>query len=330
MRIGLLAAARITPVAVVEPAARITGVEVVGVAARTLERARVAAGEWGVGRAFGSYEELVESPDVDAIYIATPAALHHRWTLAALASGKPVLCEKPFAANAGEAREMVAAADAAGLVLMEAFHWRYHPLVDQMRSILDSGRLGTIERVEAIAELTEDMIPRDDIRWDITIGGGSMMDIGCYPVHWARWVVGAEPIVVAAEAECPVPEIDASMSVDLRWESGITGLVRCSMVLPHGTSRILRLDVFGRDGNMLVTNPAGPQWGATLVVETAAGTETLEVDRSATYDYQLAAFRDAVELGVVQPTMGTEPIANMVVVDECYRAAGLRPRPSIA
>jgi predicted dehydrogenase len=173
------------------------------------------------------------------------------------------------------------------------------------------------------------MISRDDIRWDITIGGGSMMDIGCYPVYWARWVVGAEPTVVSAQADCPVPEIDASMSVELRWESGITGLVRCSMVLPHGTSRVLRLDVFGRDGRMLVTNPAGPQWGASLVVETAAGTETFEVDRTATYDYQLAAYRDAVELGVVQPTMGDEPIANMVVVDECYRAAGLRPRPSI-
>ncbi len=114
MRIGLLAAARITPSAVVEPAARIAGVEVVGVAARTLDRARAATEEWGLDRAFGSYQELVDSPDVDAIYIATPAALHHRWTLAALAAGKPVLVEKPFAANAVEAREMVAAADATG------------------------------------------------------------------------------------------------------------------------------------------------------------------------------------------------------------------------
>ncbi len=220
MRIGLLSAARITPLAVVEPARRIDGVDVVAVAARTLERARAAADEWGVERAFGSYEELVESPDVDAIYIATPAALHLRWTLAALAAGKPVLCEKPIAANADEAREMVAAAEAAGLVLMEAFHWRYHPHVGQMRSILDSGRLGTIERVEAIADLTEDIIPRDDIRWDITIGGGALMDIGCYPVHWVRWAVGAEPTVVSAEAECLVPEIDGRLSAELRWDSG--------------------------------------------------------------------------------------------------------------
>ena len=329
MRIGLLSAARITPLAVVEPARRIEGVDVVAVAARTLERAQAAADEWGVERAFGSYEELVESPDIDAIYIATPAALHLRWTLAALAAGKPVLCEKPIAANAVEARQMVAAADAAGLVLMEAFHWRYHPHVGQMRSILDSGRLGTIERVEAIADLTEDIIPRDDIRWDITIGGGALMDIGCYPVNWARWAVGAEPTVVSAEAECLVPEIDGRLSAELRWESGVTGRIHCSMIAPKGTPKILRLDVFGSDGRMLVTNPIQPRQGTALVVETAAGTETVEVERSSTYDHQLVAFRDAVERGVVPPTTGAEPIANMVVIDDCYRAAGLRPRPSI-
>jgi predicted dehydrogenase len=330
MRLGLLAAARITTTAIVEPVARIEGVELVAVAARTLERAQEAAGEWGVGQALGSYQELVESPDVDAIYIATPAALHHRWTLAALAAGKPVLCEKPFASNADEARAMIAAADDAGLVLMEAFHWRYHPLVGQMRSILDSGRLGPIERLEAVFDLPETEIPRDDIRWDIRIGGGALMDLGCYPLHWVRWAVGAEPTVVSAEAVCPVPEIDGRLSAELRWDSGTTGRIECSMIEPEGSPPVVRLDVFGRDGRMLVTNPMAPQRGALLVVETADGTDTIEVERSATYDHQLAAFRDAVELGIVPPTTGDEPIANMVVIDACYRAAGLQPRPSLA
>jgi predicted dehydrogenase len=329
MRIGLLAAARITTAAVVEPATRIDGADVVAVAARTLERAQVAADRWGLGLAFGSYQELVESPEIDAIYIATPAALHHRWTLAALAAGKHVLCEKPFASNAGEAREMVAAADAAGLVLMEAFHWRYHPLVGQMRAILDSGRLGTIKRVEGTFELSEDVIPRGDIRWDIEIGGGALMDLGCYPVHWVRWAVGAEPTVISAEAVCPEPEIDGRLSAELLWASGTTGRIRCSMIEPLGSPTVLRLDVFGSEGKMLVTNPIAPQSGTRLVVETSAGTDTIAVDRSATYDHQLAAFRDAVELGIAPPTSGAEPIANMVVIDDCYRAAGLQPRPSI-
>jgi predicted dehydrogenase len=330
MRIGLLAAAQITPLAVVEPVARIDGVEMGAVAARSRERALAAADGWGVERAVGSYDELVELADLDAIYIATPAALHHRWTLAALAAGKHVLCEKPIASNAGEARDMVTAADAAGLVLMEAFHWRYHPLVGQMRSVLDSDRLGTIERVEATFEIPDGDIPRDDIRWDLTIGGGALMDLGCYPVHWARWAVGSEPTVVSAEAVCPIPDVDGRLTAELRWDSGTTGRVTCSMIEPKDTPQVLRLDVFGRDGNMLVTNPIAPQFGTSLVVEMSAGTETIDVERSATYDHQLAAFRDAVERGIVPPTTGAEPIANMVVIDECYRAAGLQPRPSIA
>jgi len=241
-----------------------------------------------------------------------------------------VLCEKPFAANAGEAREMVAAADATGLMLMEAFHWRYHPLVGQMRSILDSGRLGPIERVQGTFELPEDDIPRDDIRWNLAIGGGALMDLGCYPVHWLRWTIGAEPTVVSAEAVCPVPEVDGRLSAELRWDSGTTGRIRCSMIEPQGSQRVVRLDVFGRDGRMLVTNPMAPQLSSQLVVETSAGSDTIAVERSATYDHQLAAFRDAVELGIVPPTTGEEPIANMAVIDNCYRAAGLQPRPSIA
>ena len=101
------------------------------------------------------------------------------------------------------------------------------------------------------------------------------------------------------------------------------------MIEPPGSPTVLRLDAFGSDGRMLVTNPIAPQSGTKLVVETAAGTERFEVDRSATYDHQLVAFRDAVELGIEAPTTGAEPIANMVVIDDCYRAAGLRPRPSI-
>ncbi|MGH9133759.1 MAG: Gfo/Idh/MocA family protein, partial [Ilumatobacteraceae bacterium] len=267
---------------------------------------------------------------VDVVYVASPHARHEPDTLTFLAAGKPVLCEKPFASNADEAREMVAAADAAGLVLMEAFHWRYHPLVGQMRSILDTGRLGSVERVEASFEIPDGQIPRDDIRWDLTIGGGALMDLGCYPVHWVRWAVGAEPTVVSAEAVCPVPDVDGRLSAELRWDSGITGRIHCSMIEPKDTSRVLRLDVFGSAGRMLVTNPIAPQHGTELVVETADGRETIEVERSATYDHQLVAFRDAVESGVTPPTTGADPIANMVVIDACYRAAGLQPRRSIA
>ena len=327
MRLGLLAAARITGPAVVEPARLVDGVDVVAVAARSADRARAYADQWGIPISYGSYDELIESPEVDAIYIATPASLHREGTLAALAGGKHVLCEKPLAANADEAREMVAAGEASGLIMMEAFHWRYHPLVGQMAAVLASGKLGTIQRVEGVFNLPVGVIPEGDIRYDLALGGGALMDLGCYPLQWVRWAVGSEPSVVSAAAECPVPEIDAKLSAELAWPSGVTGRIECSMIEPPGVMSA-RLDVYGSAGRMLVTNPLAPQRGATLRVETNDRVDEVPVATTSTYYHQLLAFRDAVTTGVAPLTCGADSIANMNLIDACYRAAGLAVRPS--
>ena len=328
LRLGLLAAARITGPAVVEPARGVEGVEVVAVAARSEDRARAYADEWGIAISYGSYDELVQSPEVDAIYIATPASLHHRWTLAALAAGKHVLCEKPLAANADEAREMVAAGTASGLTMMEAFHWRYHPLVAQMAAVLTSGRLGAIQRVEGVFDLPDGAIPRGDIRWELALGGGALMDLGCYPLQWVRWAMGDEPTVVSAHADCPVPQVDGRLVAELAWPSGATGRIECSMIEPAG-QMTTRLDVVGASGSMHVINPLAPQRGSVLRIETAAGVEELPVDRSTTYHHQLVAFRDAVATGVAPLTSGADSIATMALIDACYVAAGLVVRPSL-
>jgi predicted dehydrogenase len=329
VRIGLLAAARISPPAMVEPARRVDGVELVAVAARDLARATAAAQDWDVPTAYGSYEELVADPSLDAIYVATPAALHRAWTVAALATGKHVLCEKPLAANAPEAQVMVEAAVAHDRLLMEAFHWRYHPLVGQMREVLGSGRIGTVRHLDAAFELPDGHIPRSDIRWDLRLGGGALMDLGCYPVQWVRWAVGEEPEVAGCEAECPVPGVDGRLRAELRFPSGPTATIRCSMIGPDPAPDI-RLDVTGTEGRLLVTNPLAPQMGARLVVETSDGTEELAVDTSTTYEHQLRAFVEAVRTGVAPPTSGADSVANMAVIDACYVAAGLEPRPSLA
>jgi predicted dehydrogenase len=193
VRLGVLAASRIADMAVIEPVAIVDGVELAAVAARDLERAEAAAGRWRCARAFGSYRELVECDGVDAVYIATPASLHRTWAIAAIEAGKHVLCEKPFAANAADAQRIADAANASDVVVMEAYHWRYHPYVAQMREVLDSGELGSIARVEATFDIQRGEIPRDDIRWDLSIGGGSTMDLGCYSIQWVRWAVGADP-----------------------------------------------------------------------------------------------------------------------------------------
>jgi predicted dehydrogenase len=337
LRLGLVAAARITGPAIVDPVLgtgldeghAVAGVELVAVAARDAQRARIAADEWGVPEVYATYEDLIDRAEVDAVYVATPAALHRAPTLRALAAGRHVLCEKPLAANAEEARVMVEAAAAADRLLMEAFHWRYHPLVDQLAAILASGRLGTIERIDAAFDLPEGAIPRTDIRWDLPLGGGALMDLGCYPAQWARFVAGAEPTVVSATADCPVPGIDARLSAELSWPSGATGSIHCSMMEP-GDRRDIRLEVHGSAGHLLVVNPLAPQHGARLVLDDGSGSEEIAVERTTTYGHQLRAFVEAVRTGTPPPTSGEDSIATMTLIDACYRAAGLDPRPTLA
>jgi predicted dehydrogenase len=278
---------------------------------------------------FDSYEALLESPDVDAVYIGTPASLHRQPAIAAIAAGKHVLCEKPFAANADDARLIAdAARTSPDVVVMEAFHWRYHPYAQQIRDVLESGVLGALQHVDAVFDIPDGNISRDDIRWSLPLGGGATMDLGCYSIQWARFAAGGDPDVVSAHAECPVAGVDGSLVAELRWPSGVTGRVGSSMIAPGGAVDV-HLRVIGERGEMLATNPLAPQnGGALLTVETDSGKVTHEVDPSATYFHQLVAFRDAILHGVPFPTTADDGVRNMEIIDACYRAAGLEPRPS--
>lgn len=328
IRLGLVAAGRITEPAAVTPAREVDGIEITVVGARDLARAKDAAQRWEIPDAVGSWEEVWQHHDVDAVYIATPAGYHLECTLGALAAGRHVLCEKPIGANAAEARIMVEAARHADRILMEAFHWRYHPIVATMRDIVDSGRLGTPHHAIARFDLPEGRIARTDIRWDPTIGGGSLMDLGCYPVQWLRWLFGPSPTVTSAEANCPVPEIDGRLDANLAWPSGATAQMSSSMIEPDGRTEI-SLTVVGSAGIMRVENPLAPQFGAHIDIEDSDGTGRVAVDRSSTYTHQLAAFVSAVMTGREPLTAGDDSIDTMATIDAIYRAAGLEPRRSL-
>ena len=329
IRLGLIAASRIAKPAVVDPVIDVDGVELSAIAARDPERARNTAAGWGIATVFDSYEALIASPDVDAVYIGTPASLHRQPAIAAIAAGKHVLCEKPFAANADDARLIAdAARTSPGVVVMEAFHWRYHPYAQQIRDVLESGGLGALRHIEAAFDIPDGHIGRDDIRWSLPLGGGATMDLGCYSIQWARYAAGSDPEVVSAEAVCPVDGVDGSLVADLRWATGVTGRIGSSMIAA-GDEVDIHLRVVGERGEMLATNPLAPQnGGARLTVDSDGTKVTHEVARSATYFHQLEAFRDAIQHGVSFPTTADDGVRNMEIVDACYRAAGLDPRPS--
>ncbi len=319
LRIGILGAARIAPAALVHPARELDGVEVAAVAARDAERAAEFASLHGIPKVAASYAELVQLAGIDAVYNPLPINLHCTWTLEALRAGKHVLCEKPFASNEAEASRMVEAADARGLVLMEAFHYRYHPLMQRVLDLLPG--LGRLEALEASFNAP---IPRSDIRYQLSLSGGALMDLGCYPLHWLRTLTGEEPEVMLAEARQGPPGVDVEMTARLEFPGGAAGRVHCSMD-PQGAFEA-RLQVRGAAGEIRVLNPMAPQLGHELRVRKGDDESTDKVEGNTTYWHQLEAFVQAVDGARKPETGGEDAIRQMRAIDAIYRRAGLPVR----
>ncbi|MFD1148171.1 Gfo/Idh/MocA family protein [Saccharothrix hoggarensis] len=319
VRIGVLGAARIVPAALVRPGRSSSSVEVSAVAARDGERARAFADHHGIPRVHDTYDDLLADPNLDAVYIPLPNALHGKWTLAALAAGKHVLCEKPFAANADEAAVVAQAARASGLVVMEAFHYRYHPLALRLPEVV--AELGDLRHVEARLSFP---LPRfKDIRYSLDLAGGALMDAGCYAVNMVRYL-GGEPEVKSARALLKDEGVDRAMRAELLFPDGHTGTVVTSM----WSRSLLRLSakVLGANGELRVFNPFSPQHGHRLTVKLKGHRRVERFDRRPSYEYQLDAFADAVRHGAPFPTTADDAVATMRVVDDIYRAAGLPVR----
>lgn len=325
VRIGVLGAARIVPGALTGPARVVSEAEVSAIAARDPARARAFAARHAIPRVRESYDALLADPQIDAVYVPLPNGLHCAWTIKALDAGKHVLCEKPFAANAREAERMAAAAERTGLVLMEAFHYRYHPLTARMLEVIASGELGTIRHIEAA--LCFPLLNRRDIRYNYDLAGGALMDAGCYAVHCLRTLAAEEPEVTHTSARLASPQVDRRMEAEFTFPGGFTGRIVCSLF----SSSVLRLEarVRGDLGEMRVFNFMAPQRYHRLTIRTAQGRRVIQSSRVPTYVYQLRAFAGAVLRGEPILTPPSDSIATMRVIDAIYEQAGLPPRGSM-
>ncbi len=318
IRFGILGAARIAPMALVQPARRVPGATVTAVAARDAARAVAFAVKHGVPRVLGSYEALLADPDVDAIYNPLPNSLHATWTVRALEAGKHVLCEKPFAADAGEAEAMAAAGARSGRVLMEAFHYRYHALFARMRQIVRSGELGAVRHLEA--NFCIPLVRRDDIRWRSDLAGGALMDTGCYALHLLRHLSEAEPEVVSAQAVWTRGGVDRWLTASLRFPGDRTARLTCALLSAVGVR--VSASVTGERGRLGVINWVAPQFFHRLRVVTTAGRRVERLAGEPSYDGQLRAFVAAVREGAPFPTDPSDAVANMRAIDAVYAAAG--------
>jgi predicted dehydrogenase len=306
LRIGILGAARVATYAMIDAASTVDGVAVQAVAARDPARARAYADTHGIARAYPDYPALIEADDVDAVYVALPPNLHARWSIAALAAGKPVLCEKPFALTTADAEAMVAAEAAHGGLLMEAQHSHYHPLSAFMREMVHSGALGTVNQVDAIFDAPVPATP-GEIRYDRAVGGGAIWDLGVYPAYWLRSALREEPEVVSATRRRAKGGADIATEACLRTPSGTAITLRCAMDQPFAA----HIRFTGDTGWLDIRNPLAPHMGHSCRWEIAGTARERQFDAPSTYALQLAAFRDAVLHGAPVATRGADSIATI-------------------
>lgn len=323
LRIGVLGASRIAEVALVEPA-HILGHRLVACAARDRGRAEIFAEKCGVERVLDSYDDVVADPEVDVIYNPLANSLHAPWNLAAVRAGKPVLTEKPFARDRVEATLVADAAAAAGVTVMEGFHYLFHPVTRRLQQLLEDGSLGELRHVEVVMRMPAPA--PDDLRWSLDLAGGVMMDLGCYGLHAARLFgkyAGGNPEIAAATAVERHPGVDESFDVALQYPSGATATLSNSMIDPD---YLFTLTVSGSKGEAFAHNFIKPNEDDRVSVTIGSTTTVENLGTRTSYTYQLESFADHVIDGSPLPLDAADAVANMAMIDDAYRKAGMSPR----
>ena len=329
LRLGVLGAARISETAIIKPA-HATGARLVAVAARDSDRADEFAAQHGFERVVADYQAVIDDPEVEAIYNPLPNGLHAPWNLRAIAAGKPVLTEKPFASNADEARVVRDAAKAAGVPVVEAFHYAYHPQMARMIELASDGTIGDLQYVEARMLMPP---PESwDPRWSAALAGGSLMDVGCYAVHAIRDMAGigaGEPTIVrAAGGEVPShPGVDAWLEADFTYPSGLTAHLESGMT--HGAWDF-SLRLVGSKGEAYGPRFIQSHLDDRIIVTIGDEQHEEHLGSTPTYTYQLEAFARLVREGMPMRTDADDAVVQMQMIDDLYVAAGMQPRTVVA
>jgi predicted dehydrogenase len=258
LRWGVLGTARFGDSFV--PLIRAAGQRVVTVASRSAERARECAARWEVERWTASYEALLADPEIDVVYIPLPNALHVEWTLRAVEAGKHVLCEKPLALEPADVDRVATAASAAGVVVSEAFAYRAHPLTAKLRALVRDGAIGTPRLINSA--FTFLFTREGDVRFDPSLGGGALWDVGCYCVSLARYVLAEEPVEATASQRVGATGVDLSFDGTLRFPFDARLQFRCSFEAPPDT----RTEIVGTAGTIVVEHPYKPHVRSEIVV----------------------------------------------------------------
>ncbi|KAJ3890485.1 NAD(P)-binding protein [Lentinula edodes] len=356
IKFGILGAANIAPAVLIIPAKSHAEVIVYAVAARDQGKAENFAKKHGIAKVYGGsdgYQQLLDDPEVDAIYNPLPNGLHFEWTMKALLAGKHVLCEKPMADTAEEVKQMFDLAEKKGLVLLEAFHYRFHPAIQRAKAILDSGELGKIKSIDLKFALAAGYMKDSDIRFNLALGGGATMDLGCYSLNCIRYLSSSDPTSVVSatplslkSANITETKIDRGMSTTLALPNDVLASMEVDLSMPWEffPPKLFKMWVVVKcdAGDVGVQNFVLPTFWHSIHVSNKVGggtttTTTKRVEKVykfaddhskdldlgedwwLTYRYQLEGFVDKLQGRTPQTWVTREDsIANMQWIENIY------------
>ena len=287
---GLLGTARINR-ALIPPLRASARNRLLAVASRNPDTASAYAREWGIERAHGSYEALLADPDIDVVYLPLPNGLHAEWAIRAARAGKHVLCEKPLAITVDEVDAIAAAARESGVTVAEAFMYRHHPQTARVRELVAAGALGRMRLVRGTFSFS--LTRPQDVRLHPALGGGALWDVGCYPLSFARCVLGQEPLEVMGAQHEGQTGVDLTFAAQLRFPDDVLVQFDCSFEAPFRTV----MEVVGETASLVITQPFKPGAGAQLLLNRGDKSETIDVPEADLYLGEVEDLADAVLLG---------------------------------
>lgn len=312
LRIGVLGCARIVRRAMADAILRSDSATLDAIASLTPGKAVLWAEEFKIPKAYSSYDELLEDPAIDAVYIPLTNELHRTWTLKAAAAKKHILCEKPLALNAHEAEEMTAACREQGVLLMEAFMWRHHPRVIAAKQFIEQGMIGELRLVKM--DFSFEAEPDEWILYPDR-GGGAINDIGCYGIDAARYFIRNEPLCVHAWSSLNSFGADMTSIASLRFPGDVFAQIECSLESPDRC----RLELIGTKGTIEFPNGVVPSGVSQLIIRQGAAIETHSFDDVDHYTEQIKVFAASIAAGrLIFPA--EDGLTNMRVLDAIHRS----------
>jgi predicted dehydrogenase len=316
LRWGLLGTARINR-ALIEPIRSSKNSILSAVASRSYDKATEYANTWGIPRFHSTYEALLSDPEIDVIYNSLPNGLHAEWSIKAMQMGKHVLCEKPLTTSSHDMDVVITAAKNSGMVITEAFMYRHHPQTLLIKQMVDNGEIGNLQLIRGSFCYTNIRSP--DVRFDPSMGGGSLWDVGCYPIGYARYITGKEPIEVFGHQITGPSGVDILYAGQLLFPGGVITQFECSFITPF---KVL-MEITGDKGRIIIPEPYKPGIRTKVIIEHEGQAQVFRIKGAQLYHGEVEDIENAIVLGNTPCISLEDSKANIVTIEALYESAHL-------